>query len=265
MKQSATLGILSGMGLVTGMVFLSPEQAMAFFNLPGLILVGGGTLAATLVSRPAAEVLGVVRRVPVLISEGEVGSDEHMGVLMRVADWLRRGNIRAAEKEAQAVPDLFLRSGLQLILDRTPKSELVRLMRWHISGIQGRDAEDAAILRTMGAFAPAFGMLGTLFGLVHMLYGLGAGALADLGVTMGFALVSTLYGIVAANLLFKPLALKLERRVQREHLRLNVALEGMLLLYERRNPALIRETLENLISYHQGAPLGLRAPLPASA
>ena len=265
MKESAALGVLSGLGLVIGMVLLSPEQAMAFFNLPGLVLVAGGTLAATLVSRPAGEVLRVVRRVPSLIREGELGSDAHVGALMRTADWLRRGNIRAAEKEVQTVPDSFLRTGLQLVLDRTPKSELVRLMRWRIAGVQGRDAEDAATLRTMGAFAPAFGMLGTLFGLVHMLYGLGGGALGELGVTMGFALVSTLYGIVAANLLFKPLALKLERRVQREHFRLSVALEGLLMLYERRNPALIRETLENLISHHHGAPHGLPALQPLSA
>ena len=265
MKESAALGVLGGLSLVTIMVFWSPEQAMAFFNLPGLILVGGGTLAATLVSRPAAEVFRVVRRVRLLICEREVASDEYVGVLMRVADALRRGNIRAAEKEAQSTADVFLRSGLQLILDRTPKSELLRLMRWRIAGLQGRDTEDAACLRTMAAFAPAFGMLGTLFGLVHMLYGLGAEALADLGVTMGFALVSTLYGIVAANLLFKPLALKLERRVQREHLRLGVVFEGMLLFYERRNPALIHETLESLVSHHRGMPFGMRAPLLASA
>ena len=82
---------------------------------------------------------------------------------------------------------------------------------------------------------------------------------------MGFALVSTLYGIVAANLLFKPLALKLERRVHREHFRLTVALEGMLLLYERRNPTLIRETLEHLICHHHGAPHELRPLLAVNA
>lgn len=265
MKESAALGVLSGVGLVTGMVFLSPEHAMAFLNLPGLLLVGGGTLAATLVSRPAAEVLGVVRRLPVLIREGEAGMEEQVSALTRVADCLRRGNVRAAESEVQAMPDSFLRTGLQLLIDRTPKSELVRLMHWRIAGLQARDAEDATILRTMGAFAPAFGMLGTLFGLVHMLYGLGSGALADLGATMGFALVSTLYGIVAANLLFKPLALKLEFRMQRDHLRMNLALEGMLLLYERRHPAFIREALEHLIGQHHGGPDGLRTLLPAGA
>jgi chemotaxis protein MotA len=100
-------------------------------------------------------------------------------------------------------------------------------------------------MRTMAVFAPAFGMLGTLFGLIHMLYGLGSSGIAEIGAAMGFAMITTLYGIVAANLFLKPLAMKLERRHQQEYSVNHMLCEALLLVQERRHPSLILDALES--------------------
>jgi chemotaxis protein MotA len=95
----------------------------------------------------------------------------------------------------------------------------------------------------MAVFAPAFGMLGTLFGLIHMLYGLGSSGIAEIGTAMGFAMITTLYGIVAANLFLKPLAMKLERRHQQEIAVNHMLSEGLLMVQERCHPTLILDSL----------------------
>jgi chemotaxis protein MotA len=102
----------------------------------------------------------------------------------------------------------------------------------------------------MAVFAPAFGMLGTLFGLVHMLAGLGNSGLGEIGGTMAFAMITTVYGIIFSNLFFKPLAIKMERRINFQVSQLNVLMEGVSQVYQRRHPTQIYETLEAYYGQH---------------
>ena len=94
-------------------------------------------------------------------------------------------------------------------------------------------------------------MLGTLFGLVHMLSGIGESGLNEIGGTMAFAMLTTVYGIVAANLVFKPLAIKLERLTSQHLMEMTALMEGILQVNEKRHPTLIRETLESYYAHFQ--------------
>jgi chemotaxis protein MotA len=110
--------------------------------------------------------------------------------------------------------------------------------------IQRQRAEsDINIMRTMAIFAPAFGMMGTLFGLIHMLHGIGSSGISEIGTAMAFAMITTLYGIVAANLILKPLAMKLERRQQQEFAANHMLGEVLLMVQERRHPTLILDAI----------------------
>ncbi len=249
LKQSTVIGLLAGGIILFGMILIAPEHMSAFINIPGLIVVFGGTLAATLVCKPLAEVRRVLRNLPDLLNDDKCACDDEVNQLLKVADHYRHGRIRNAEFELSTVTDSFLRTGIQLVLDRSPLEEITKVLNWHIEGTRAQELIEANILRTMATFAPAFGMLGTLFGLVHMLHGLGNNGIAEIGSTMGFAMITTLYGIVAANLFLKPLALKKEQRIQQQVVLMNVLMEGVTQLYARQHPVLIKETLDVLLTH----------------
>jgi chemotaxis protein MotA len=120
------------------------------------------------------------------------------------------------------------------------------MLQWRMRQQKERDNRDIRILRTMATFAPAFGMLGTLLGLVSLLGDLGQSGMEYIGVAMGFALMSTLYGLLAANLLFRPLALKMEDRSRRQLLHMNFLVDAIMMLYERQHPVLIGEFMNSV-------------------
>lgn len=245
LRQSTVIGLSGGLLLLLGMMIMSPEHFGAFFNLPGLLVVVGGTLLATIVSRPIADVVAVLRMLPELLHDQPAQpSATEVGQLLRFAEGFRLGNLRAAERELATVDNSFLYAGLRMIVDGCQSQDLSKSLQWRMSGLRTRENGQAHILRTMAVFAPAFGMLGTLFGLVHMLSGLGDSGLDEIGSSMAFAMITTLYGIVASNMFFKPLAIKMERRTHQRLLHMGMLMEGMLLAYEKRHPTLIRETLE---------------------
>ncbi|MBU1192356.1 MAG: MotA/TolQ/ExbB proton channel family protein [Gammaproteobacteria bacterium] len=243
-RQSTVIGLVSGCVLLIGMMIMSPEHAGMFLNIPGLLVVLGGTLAATIVSRPIRDVKAVLRCMPELFRDELPPTQTEVTQLLRFADWFRMGNLRAAERELAEVSDPFLHAGLRMLVDGCQPQDLAKSLQWRMSGLRTREQGESQILRTMAVLAPAFGMLGTLFGLVHMLSGLGDSGLGEIGNSMAFAMITTLYGIVAANLFFKPLAIKMEHRTHQRLLQMGMLMEGMLMTYEKRHPTLIRETLE---------------------
>ena len=251
--KSTVIGLAAGGLIVVVMLLLAPSQIGLFLNVPGLLIVVGGTFAATLVSRPFADVVRVLRSLPDLARDEPQSVDEEIGQIQRVAEYYRHGYVRAAEEELQNVANPFLRAGMQLVIDRGPVQDLVKVLQWRIAGLRSREQADAQIVRTMATLTPAFGMVGTLFGLVHMLSGLGGSGLSEIGASMAFAMSSTLYGILLANLLFKPLAIKMERRTQERVVLLQMLQEGILMLYEKRHPTLIREALEAYLAHQQDA------------
>ena len=232
------------------MMLLVPEHIGVFFNIPGLLVVFGGTVAATVVSRPIADVMRVLRGLPELVGYTPVRRCRDTAIaaggrLVSARQYLRRRSGAGKDRNP------FLHSGIQMVIDAAPQQDLLKVMQWQIAGVRMREHADSQILRTMAALAPAFGMLGTLFGLVQMLSGLGHTDLQAIGATMAFSMSSTLYGILAANLVLKPFAIKMERRTQRRLVLMTMLQEGILLLYERRHPNIIRETLEAYLAHQQ--------------
>lgn len=253
MRQSTVIGLTSGLLLLMGMMVMSPEHIGIFFNLPGLLMVVGGTLAATIVSRPIRDVRAVVRMIPDLLRDEPAPSGVEVHQLLRFADAFRMGNLRGAERELHAVEEPFLHAGLRMVIDGCQPQDLSKALHWRMSGLRAREQGQAHILRTMAVLAPAFGMLGTLLGLMQMLSGLGGSDLDDIGGSMAFAMITTLYGLVASNMFCKPLAIKLERRTHQRLLHMNMLMEGILLAYEKRHPTLIRDALE-AFDLHHAAP-----------
>jgi chemotaxis protein MotA len=110
------------------------------------------------------------------------------------------------------------------------------------------------LLRAMAGYAPTLGMLGTLLGLSQMLFGVGSSDVAGMGASMGFAMTTTVYGLVLANLIFKPLASQVEQRNRRDLTQSVVDLQAVMLLYERQHPEYIREVFGTDMHTHLARP-----------
>ncbi|MGM0691013.1 MAG: motility protein A [Pseudomonadota bacterium] len=248
MNPSTLLGMFSGLAIVVAAIGLSAEDPSNFLNLPGLLLVVGGTMAATLVSYPLHEVLRVFRVFGIVLKNERLYAERDINELVEVSKLKFQGQISRADEKLNRIKNPFLRSGMQMVLDGASSEDLITLMQWRISRMRARERAEAQIFRTMATFAPAFGMLGTLLGLINMLSAMDADQFGAIGTNMALALITTLYGILLSNMLFKPIALKLERRTEQRVMLMNMMVEGVLLMQEERSPAFIRETLGSFLA-----------------
>ena len=149
---------------------------------------------------------------------------------------------------------------MQLIIDNTPEDQIIELLQWRVARLRAREQAEAQMFRVMATFAPAFGMLGTLVGLINLMAILGDGSMQTIGQQLAIGLMTTFYGILLANLVCKPIAVKLERRTARRVESMNMVLQGIAMMCEKRGPAVVRETLNSFVMhvedeiYDGGAP-----------
>lgn len=252
MNPSTVLGMIGGVVLLVVAVFVTAKDAAVFLNLPGLMIVVGGTLAATLMSFPLRQVLHVFRVFYTVMKRERLYARKDIDEIVRVSRELARADIKGAEAKVDSIDSPFLRTGIQLIVDGTPMPDVLSLLQWRIQRLKAKERAEAKVFRTMAMYAPAFGMAGTLIGLVNMLLDLGEGNMAQIGVSMALAMITTFYGIVLANLVFKPLAVKIEERTDRRVAVLSMVLEGVAMLGEKRTPSFIRETLNSFVAHYDG-------------
>lgn len=224
-------------------ILISPSHLFALINLPGMIVVFGGSCIALMLSKPQQKVFALFNELPQAIkgSTHSYNALREFQQILRFAHLFRSSKFRAIEKEIQFVQQPLLNKGMQLLLDRCSAEDLKQILRKEIAKLLTANHEKVQMLRLMASYAPAFGMFGTLLGMIHMLYGLGDEGLNEMGATMGFAMLTTLYGLVLANLVCKPLALKLERQDAEFVAHLEVLVEGLMMVHEKKHPLIIRD------------------------
>ena len=248
MNPSTIIGILASSVLLTSVMLFTAESPESFLNLPGLAIVLAGTMAATFISYPLSEVVRVVGLVGVVFKRENTYTRDDIQELVDISRLWIKGNVRAVEDAVGQTKNPFLRTGIQLLIANTSEEEIFDMLRWRISRLKAREHAEAQIFRTMATYAPAFGMIGTLVGLVNMLEVMDAGDLALIGPKMAVALLTTFYGILLANLLFKPIAVKLERRTEERLIAMSMVLEGISLISKRRMPSFVEETLNSFVA-----------------
>jgi chemotaxis protein MotA len=186
-------------------------------------------------------------------------SSQPLEPFLRAANFFRYGNIRPAEEAARRITRPVLRRGTLLVLDGFPRQQLSMALQRQIAEERDHLVGPVELLRAMAGYAPTLGMLGTLLGLLQMLFGVGAGSTAAMGTAMGFAMVTTVYGLVIANLLLKPLAAKLEQQNRQALTQCIVDMQAVMLLYERRHPQYILEVIQNAAARPQPQPVAAMA------
>lgn len=245
--NTTVLGIAGIGGLVWLIVQAAGDTAGQYWNPIGLLIVLGGTMAATLIAFRGRHLLSLVSSLGALF-EREATIRHEIEVIVKVATLVGRSNVRLAEAEIAKVERPFLKLGLQLALDGVPVDELMHVLNWRIQKQVERENAQTKLLRTLANFSPALGMLGTLVGLVNMLTELGSGDLDVIGRGLSIALITTVYGVGLANLVFRPIAIRLEQRTIHRVALMNVLLDGIILLRLGRSPSTIRDTIDTLVA-----------------
>lgn len=251
MNPSTLIGMVAGIAMLAIVLVFAAEEPTAFLNLPGLAIVLGGTLAATFISYPLSEVVRVFGLFRTVLRNERLYTQRDIEELIQISRLWMQGDVRAVEQAIKRVNNPFLRTGVQLVIDLTPEEDILDLLQWRISRLRAREHAEAQLFRVMAAFAPAFGMIGTLVGLINLMFVLEDGDLAVIGPHMAVALMTTFYGILLANLIFKPVAVKLERRTEQRVVLMNMILQGISMMCEKRSPALMRETLKSFMAHYE--------------
>lgn len=242
----ATLaGIIAGVSFIVIGIQISGSIS-AFYDAASIMIVIGGTLASTLIAYPLNKVLGLIKITKNLFIAKDLDSKEVIKRIIELANIARKEGLLALEEAANNLNDAFLQKGVLLIVDGTDPELVRNIMETEISFLEERHKQGQGIFETMGALAPAFGMIGTLIGLINMLLALDDPA--SLGPNMSVALVTTFYGSVLANLLFIPMASKLKQRSGQELLYKGIMLEGLLSIQAGENPRIIEEKLKAFLS-----------------
>jgi chemotaxis protein MotA len=239
MDYATIAGIVSGIFLFTWAIGLASIRD--FIHLPSFLIVVGGTVAGTLINYPIAKVLEVSKILSNAFKKKDSNTLGLIEVIVELADKARKEGLLALEDAAYKLDDLFLQKGVLLVVDGTDP-ELVRsILETELAFLEERHKNGQNIFETMGALAPAFGMIGTLIGLIQMLKVLDDPS--AIGPGMALALITTFYGALLANLIFIPIAGKLKVRSGEELLSKEVMIEGMLSIQAGENPRIIKEKL----------------------
>lgn len=266
-NPSTLIGALAGVLMLAIVLAVSASDPGMYVNLPGLAIVLGGTLAAAFISYPLREVRRVFALLRTIFRSEQNYIDRDIDELVQISQLWMKNDVRKVEEALDKVSNPFLRTGVQLVIDRTPEDQIIELLQWRIARLRAREQAEAQMFRVMAGFAPAFGMLGTLVGLINLLTVLSDGDMTVIGQQMAVALMTTFYGVLLANLLFKPVAVKLERRTEQRVVLMNMVMQGISMMSEKRGPAVMRETLQSFMMHyedeiHDGGPKPVE---PASA
>ena len=238
-------------GMVTGIVCMIISILIAgrlglFFDAASAFIVFGGVIAALLVTYPIKKFLEGLKTAKLVFSTSNFDPASLIREINNLALAARKEGLLALEEMAQKMDDAFLKKGIMLIVDGTDP-ELVRsIMETELIFVETRHKENQGFWETMAELGPAWGMIGTLIGLITMLDQLSD--VATLGPKMAIALVTTFYGSVIANLFAGPIANKLKGKSQDEILLKQVMIEGILSIQAGENPRVIEEKLKAFLA-----------------
>ncbi len=245
MDVATLIGILASFGLVAYSV-LSGEGASTFINIPAILIVLGGTVGATLVCFPLNtlfSVLGVVRKT--FFFSGTT-NDELIGTLETLATRARKEGLLSLQQASDEVNDSFYQTGLQLVIDGQEADTIEQILQTEIQYLGQRHSVGAELMKTMGTYAPAFGMIGTIIGLIQMLQSMNDPS--TIGPAMAVALVTTFYGALMANVVFLPMVTKLQQRSKSEVEQKLLIMEGLLSIHAGDNPRILVQKLSAFVA-----------------
>ncbi len=245
------LGLVSALGLFIGSILTQTDSPAIFVSMSSVVIVLGGTLTASFVSYEARYVILSLKLIGKVIFAPKIGRGVLKAEVGRVIRWayaVQKNGIPALEAESKkaVAGDKFLRFGIDMVISGYSGDEVRNILNTTIDTTFGRNTVQVHILNYMGGACPAFGMVGTLIGLIIMLDNMG-GDPSALGAGLAVALLTTLYGVLFSRLLFMPAASKIMQREQIVRFRNYMIAEGLVLLADRKSPRFIQDKMNSYL------------------
>lgn len=231
-------GIIDGAGI--------ENLVREYWNVPSAIITFGGAFFATLTSHSLADYISGLKSITLIFKSPALNTSEMIRKIIDLSNVARKEGLLSLEEAASDMDDPFLKKGILLMVDGTDP-ELVRaIMETELTSIEGRHKSCIGFWDTLGAMGPAWGMIGTLVGLVDMLYHMDN--VATLGPAMAVALITTFYGSILANMICIPVSNKLKADNAAEMMMKEVMIEGLLSIQAGENPRVIEEKLKSFLA-----------------
>jgi chemotaxis protein MotA len=217
-----------------------------FISISSVFITIGGSFAAIMVSNTLARTLGLMKVAMNAVRVKPMEMGRVIAMIVTFSEKARREGLLALEDDLDELEDDFLRKGIQLVVDGTDPEIIRNIMETELNNMQSRHQQGIKIFEDWGALAPAFGMIGTLIGLIIMLANIEDKS--AIGPGMSTALITTLYGAVLANLVFIPIANKLIYVDAQEILLREIMIEGTLSIQSGDNPRVVKEKLVSFLT-----------------
>ena len=247
MDFATIIGIIGGFGLVI-IAMVSGGGFTWFVDWPSAMIVLGGTFGAVLINYPMADLLGVIKVAKNAFRGKKQQADVVINRLVEMSRISRRDGLISLQSMIQKneEKDPFLIKAVNLVVDGVDPLHVSEIMQTELDSLAERHRLGAEIFTTMGNFAPAMGLIGTLIGLVQMLKQMNSpGAI---GPAMAVALITTFYGVILANLVFLPIAGKLKTKSSQELLLKQLIINGILSIQSGDNPRVLEQKLHSYIA-----------------
>jgi len=241
------LATIGGIGLGSGIVLVSIMMGgdiMGFVNVPSLLVVFGGTFSGVLVMYPLGTVIGAIKTAIKTVKYPIEDPKKLIPVIVELAKKVRKDG--ALSLQTYKTPNLFLAKGIGMMVDGMDANSIRSVLSTEIDAMRERHNAGSVFFDDIGLLAPAFGMIGTLIGLVQMLQSLSDPS--AIGPSMAVALLTTFYGAFSANLFAVPMAKKLSIRSGEESLNYDIIMEGIVSIVKKENPAIMQNKLNAFLS-----------------
>jgi len=235
-----------GVGAMVVTMLIEGGNPLSLLNVSAAVIVFGGCTGALFVAFPLKQIV----RMPILIGQSFKAhhGDLHglIDQFVNLADQARREGLLALEGEISKIEDSFIKKGVMLIVDGLDPTIVREIMETDTNLLAERHKEGQEMFKSLGGFAPTFGIIGTVMGLITVL-----GNLSEpekLGESIAVAFIATLYGVASANILWLPMGNKLKVKTQHELMGRELSTEGVLAIQAGENPRIVREKLESFLA-----------------
>ena len=233
-------------------VTFTPGNLWNFFDAASIFIVIGCTMAIVVASFPGSTVAAIPKHFGIMLNAKKFNPMNYIDQLVDLAQTARKNGLLALEGKANEQSDPFFKQAIMLIVDANDPDKVRAILENDIDCMSARHEDAAALYDKASSVAPAFGMVGTLVGLINMLASMdptsGGG---DLGKDMGTALITTLYGCILAHMIFGPIANNLRIRDSEEVLCKQIIVEGIMSIQSGENPKALKEKLLTYMSQKQ--------------
>ena len=248
MDFTTIIGIVGGFGVIVAGI-MNGGSIDNFIDPGSIMITIGGTIFAVIASFPARLLKKVPKHMVKMVRVDQYNIESLIDTIVEFSQTARANGLLALEEKANALEDEFLKKGILFVVDAMETERIRTAMEEELDNMITRHEAEVSIYERAASYAPSFGMIGTLVGLINMLktLNLSEGASDSIGVNMSIALITTLYGCMLANLIFNPIATKLRIRSDEETFYKQMIIEGVLGIQAGDNPKMLREKLASLM------------------